>query len=170
MSTLYGTAELIRLYTEDHLTLRAIAARVGLSASAVWKRLRRAGIVAHDGTWVVLACMACGLTFERKRSCAKRRTYYCSDACYQGTIQRNGATYVQSRAGCRQARRIVACCFALLPEHIVHHHDGDNHNNRVSNLAVFASHADHMRFHRGGDAQPIWDGRAQVSSALRHAE
>jgi hypothetical protein len=38
--------------------------------------------------------------------------------------------------------------------------DKDNRHNDLSNLWVFASSADHMSFHRGGDAQPIWRGNA----------
>jgi hypothetical protein len=152
------TAELVRLYTQEHLTLRAIGVRVGVSSATVWKRLHRAGVPREAGTWVNLTCAACGLAYRRPRALARRRRHYCSDACYQATIKRNGAQYTESRVGQRKARRVVARYFTLQPTHIVHHHDGDNGNNAVVNLAVFTTHAEHMRFHRGGAAQPIWDG------------
>ncbi len=112
-------------------------------------------------TWVVLTCAACGALFDRPRSQAKRGHYkqYCSEACYQGTIKQNGANYVNSRVGTRRGRKVVSAHFAIRPGQVVHHHDGDDTNNTLTNLAVFATQAEHMRFHRGGNAQPIWNGQ-----------
>jgi hypothetical protein len=55
---------------------------------------------------------------------------------------------------------MVGRYFPLERRHVVHHHDGDNTNNALDNLAVFASQAEHMRYHRGGHATPIWDGKS----------
>jgi len=40
----------------------------------------------------------------------------------------------------------------------VHHEDGDNTQNTVRNLWLFASQAAHLSFHRGGRGRPIWRG------------
>jgi hypothetical protein len=48
--------------------------------------------------------------------------------------------------------------YQLQEQHVVHHVDGDDLHNELSNLWVFASQAEHMSFHRGGDAEPIWKG------------
>jgi len=42
---------LIKLYTEDKLSLRAISAMVGISMQAVHERLIKAGVVMRDSNW-----------------------------------------------------------------------------------------------------------------------
>jgi len=47
---------------------------------------------------------------------------------------------------------------ALLPGEVVHHIDGDKHNNNPDNLMIFSSQAEHAHWHaahkvKGGDAK-----------------
>jgi len=54
------TEVLIGMFMDQHLTLREIAKQVGMSAGAVGKRLRNAGVKREDGTWAECTCVRCG--------------------------------------------------------------------------------------------------------------
>lgn len=147
----------IEMYTVDHLTLRQIGQKLGVSATSIWKALGWHGVKRTDGTWAKCDCTQCGAAFHMTRVRWRRHGKpYCSTECYVASM-RNPA-YVQWRSGERIARKAVSEYFGLQSGMVVHHHDSDNRNNEISNLAVFASQADHMSFERGGDAKPIWDG------------
>jgi hypothetical protein len=153
------TAEMTRLFVKEHLTLREIAGRAGISHVSVSKRLHKAGVTALDGTMPQLVCQQCGTGYRRKRSAVRVATgRFCSRSCYMAHI-RDKATYTEWRYGQKLARAAVSRYFDLQPGHVVHHHDGDNRNNDPRNLAVFASQAEHMRYHRGGPATPLWNGQ-----------
>lgn len=152
------TQHLVVLYTEQHFTLRQIGVLVGMSAAGVGKRLKAAGIVAHDGEWVKASCGFCGSQLERRRSQHRDRyEIYCNTECYYASRENPG--YRSWRHGSRLARAIVAQYFKLEPEHIVHHVDGDERNNNLDNLAVYASQSDHIKWHHGkGKVEAIWQG------------
>ena len=151
---------LARLYTKDHLTLRQIAAKVGISATAVSDRLTRIGVTAKDGTWITRRCAYCGEPVQRPRSRSRGKLrVFCNDEHYYALLGDSG--YTPWRHGSRLARAIVAQHFDLQPEQIVHHKDDNQRHNDLSNLAVFASHADHMAQHRGRQIQPVWDGASR---------
>ena len=148
------TDYLVKLYTVEHLTLRGIGKRVEMSAAGVAKRLKAAGIVSEQGEWIDKVCETCAKEFRITRSRATAR--YCSTTCY-GIAITSPKSYIW-RHGQRLARLIVAQHFDLQPEHVVHHKDGDNRNNDRSNLAVYASQADHTKSHRGGNGVLVWGG------------
>lgn len=151
------TAQLERLYTKDHLTLRQIAAKVGISASAVSNRLTRIGVTAKDGTWVTRRCAYCGELVQRPRSRSRGKLrVFCNDEHYYALLGDSG--FVEWRHGSRLARAIVAQHFDLQREQIVHHKDDNQRHNDLANLAVYASHADHMAHHRGRQVETVWDG------------
>jgi hypothetical protein len=61
-----------------------------------------------------------------------------------------GKTY--RKVGGRHEHRTVAEAKLgrpLLPGEVVHHTDHDKRNNHPDNLMIFASQADHARYHRG---------------------
>ena len=149
--------KIIRLYTKKAMSPAMIAERFGVSRQGVWKLLRRNGVNTSD-TRVVAQCSHCGkeVLFPRARF---RRTInpYCSRGCYAAAI-RAGKNYVAWRQGCRIARARVGRVFPLPDGAVVHHKNGDNTDNRIENLAVFASSGAHMSHHRGGRARPLWDG------------
>jgi hypothetical protein len=151
--------ELVTLYTVDHLTCRQIASVAGVSHAYVHRCLKYCSVPVKAGEWAEVWCWQCGLVFQRQRSRAgfRRRYVFCDEDCRRAYLK--NPAYVSDRRGIRQARRLVACYFDLKPEHIVHHHDSDERNNVLRNLAVFASNADHMRYEWGGKVKPIWDGR-----------
>lgn len=152
-----STKTLKTLYLVDHMTLREIGARVGMSHAGVMRRLHRAGVSAREGEYVKISCGYCGCEIERVRSRARRAAQsYCNSECYYASM--DGERYKPWRQGQRIARAIVAQYFELEPEHVVDHHDGDNRNNDKANLRVYASQADHMAMHRGHKVEPLWDG------------
>lgn len=58
----------------------------------------------------------------------------------------------------------------LLPTEVVHHLNGVNDDNRVENLEVFASNADHLRHELAGRC-PRWtdDGKARIRAGVEKA-
>ncbi len=99
---------------------------------------------------IVLHCDQCAAEFERLVS------RFCSKACYYKSRQTAGA--VRSTYHARQARELVYRHFNLKRGMIVHHKDHDETNGALSNLAVFESHAAHMRHHHGSNVSYLWDG------------
>lgn len=106
------------------------------------------------------ALPSCGKPLPPKlRSQVRGRRHFCSREHYWESVRKRGANYRPHRQGQRIARAAVSKYFALKQGHIVHHRDGNNRNNSLSNLAVFSSQAQHMAFHRGDpSAVPIWTG------------
>ena len=148
----------IDFYINKHLTYREIATLLSVSHGTVSNWLKKRGVAVHQGTWVARKCEFCGKGFEAVRSKVRKGVgKYCSQNCYALFLY--NPDYVQSRQGQRLARAIVALHFALQPEHVVHHKDTDTRNNDLANLAVFASQADHLRWHRSKKVvMPIWSG------------
>ena len=152
------TQDVVVMYTQQHLTLRQIAPLVGMTAQAILKRLRKAGVRRTDGTHVQTECGTCGNLVDRTRKRWKiNRQSFCNTDCYAVYLQ--NPSYNPWRQGSRIARAIVAEHFRLLPEHVVHHEDANQRNNDLRNLKVFASQSDHLRYHHGNpNAIPLWDG------------
>lgn len=145
-------ADVQRMRSEG-MTLQAIADHFGVSRPAIWQSLHRQ--TRRTNTERVPRPCACGcgqLHIRRK---------FATQDCYYAHLERtlcDGQAYLESRAGSKRARKLVADRFPLQPQHVVHHVDRNQTNNTLRNLWVFASHGDHMSYHRGGCAQPIWRG------------
>lgn len=156
------TIEMVQLFTKDHLTLREISNKVGLSATAISKRLKNVGVKANDGTWVVTKCAFCQATIKRTRSrFRKNEDNYCNQECYAADLESPG--YKQWRQGSRIARAIVSQYIQIPYEAIVHHKDGNDRNNDIGNLLLLANQGDHMRVHRSSKTvEPLWDGATDV--------
>ena len=138
------TAEVVTLYTVAHQTMQQIANRYGVTRQAVLHHLRKAGVKAERGTRVQVNCAYCGSGLNLVR-CKWRRSkrHFCNEHCYYAS--RENPAYNEWRTGQQQAR--------------AHHKDGDNSNNALTNLAVFASQSDHMKHHHGiSKVTPLWDG------------
>lgn len=150
--------KIVKLFTQDHLTYRQIAAIVGRSHSRIGQILKEEGIDPTDGTWVDVTCYMCSNPFKQERSRVRKSSRnYCSRECYY--VARKTTNYKPDYRGQRMARKVVSRLFALPPGSIVHHEDGDNNNNDPRNLKVFASHSDHLKYHHGiNRPEPIWDG------------
>jgi len=149
--------EAIRLWKDEYYSANMIGQAMGFSRMGVIKCLNRNGIDTSKGKIEVL-CHHCGSRIKRTKARVRAvAKAYCSRSCYYAAI--HNETYEPWRQGQRIARSRVDAVFSLMPGNVVHHEDGDNHNNNLNNLMVFASQADHMRYHRaGGGAHPIYIG------------
>ena len=155
------TQDVVDMYTIAHLTMRQIAAKVGLSQQVIWYRLKRAGVTAAQGEWVARRCAYCQEMVRVTRGRARAHKWvFCGQEHYYAFLKRSG--YQEWRHGGRLARAVVAQHFDLQPGEIVHHKDGNQRNNDRANLVVFASNSDHMAHHRGRKVQPLWDGATLV--------
>ena len=151
--------ELKSLY-ESHMKINKIAEIAGITRQGVWKRLKKLGLhVGRHGTGTT-TCAFCGAEIKRFKSRMSRvAAGYCNQECYFAS--RENPDYVPWRQGQRLARAIVAQHIRLTHEMVIHHKNGNNKNNDLSNLAVYANQADHMKHHHGkNSARPIWDGSA----------
>jgi len=159
--------DVVVMSTVQHLAPSEIALISGVSRQWVWKILRQNGVNTAKGpggaTRVMVECSTCGRVYEvTRRRWRDATNHYCSKDCYYAS--RYNPNYYQWRHGTRIARVIVSQYFNILPEHVVHHKDGDERNNDRSNLSVFASQSDHTKHHRGiNGIKPLWDGRMITS-------
>jgi hypothetical protein len=163
--SLVATAELVARYQSGEPWALLVAA-AGVSRIALYKRLRRVGVpLTRTAAPRWYKCSQCGKRYRRQRRAAdKAIARLCSMACYVAKMHSDGAGYNQWRHGQRIGRRVVAAVYALQPGNVVHHHDRDNRNNAIGNLAVFATNSDHISFHKGGSGRTIWDGRKYRAS------
>lgn len=100
---------------------------------------------------LLVPCANCGKEFERPAKEATRRNKtvnYCSTDCFKAAHV--AKPHVYRKSGDRHAHRGVAEAKigrALLPREVVHHIDGDKHNNHPDNIAVLPNRAIHSRLH-----------------------
>lgn len=138
-------------------SLQMIADVFNVTRQGVKKYLNRHGIDTRKRKWVVV-CNQCKKDFEKHRcQIRKNRFNYCSQVCYVKSME--NPDYFENRQGQRNARQAVRDCgYYLLWGEIVHHKDSNTTNNEPSNLMVFASPSDHMRWHRGDRnlVKPLW--------------
>ena len=96
----------------------------------------------------------CKAALNAARYCRK---HHAQDPDYHPEVPFQSAS-VASEWGRTKGRKIVRRHFKLLPGHIVHHENCNEKDNRLENLRVFASIADHNRYHAGFPVEPLWDG------------
>jgi DNA-binding transcriptional regulator LsrR (DeoR family) len=141
------------------LSRQAIASQLNVSRQRIHQLT--AHLPSHrKGVRLTCSLPTCSRVFyvspSRVKGDPSSRHFCCAEHfyAYRPTVN---PRYRQWRHGCRLARAEVAKHFALQPEHVVHHLDGDQKNNDPSNLAVFASQADHIAYHHGKRrVTPLW--------------
>jgi hypothetical protein len=157
---------IIKAYSVDLVPMIKLAEDYGVSRMAIHKMLNKRGVNtkkgAGGGTRVQAKCTQCGKLHERTRSNFRgKNLLFCGHECYYTWLKnggKEGTEFIAHRHSSRLARELVREVFALQPQHIVHHKDRDERNNKLSNLAVFASAGDHMKHHRGVKVEYLWDG------------
>lgn len=142
-------------------TVQSLADKYNVTRQAIYKTLKVAGIDTSKRLLDV-SCTTCGRLIKRNKGRVRRqKNHFCDQECYYAFLDAgNGlGPYIKDRHGQRIARRIVSQYFELHKDNVVHHEDKNCLNNLPYNLKVFASQGDHIRYHRGFDIDPIWDGR-----------
>jgi len=152
--------QIIQWYKEEIKTVLQLSKEYKVARQAIYNVLNKAGVVVSPGQRVrPTVCSTCNksLTVHLCRI-KKQKRHFCNRTCYIAWMEALGDGYQDSRQGQRLSRRIVAQYIELKPGYIVHHEDKQCWNFQAYNLRVFKSQADHVRYHRGFDVQPIWDG------------
>jgi hypothetical protein len=156
--------KMVKLYTEDLLSLGKIGEILGVSRQYVKKVLNSLGIdTSKAGACnIKFNCDFCGEETTSLRCNFRKNNFnFCNRDCYMNFLKENGKDYKPWRQGQRIARSTVEGAYGELPPgSIVHHIDGDNHNNDLSNLMLFAAAKDHLKWHRGNGNESIilWRG------------
>jgi len=152
--------ERVRVAYEDDLTpMTEMAEWFHVSRQAIHKFLKKRGVDTSKRQLKV-ECHWCEKVFDRTKGRIRSQKYhFCSIDCYYSFMHQIGINYKPNRHGQRVGRAKVSEFFELLPGMVVHHEDGNNMNNQIENLKVFANNGDHTRYHRWvNKAEPIWDG------------
>jgi hypothetical protein len=153
---------IIKAYTEEHLSMQMIAIKYNVSRMAIRKILIKHKVDTRKGfaTQIDCNCTHCGKAIKRVRCQFRQRlNNFCSNTCRYTWLNRKINPFISYRHGLRLARKIIEKHFNILQWHVVHHEDRNEANNSLDNLRVFESQADHVKYHRGFPAIPIWDGR-----------
>lgn len=158
--SLLTTQDIVVLFQKQRMSPAKIAVFAGISRQGVWKKLKHVGANKDFKlrTWTQAMCGMCGKEFSiRWITKLKSHTNYCSQACVYASLESPG--YKPWRQGGRLAVAIVQQHFKIPLGGIVHHKDGDNRNNDLANLSVFANNSDHLKAHHAKTkVEPIWDG------------
>jgi hypothetical protein len=151
--------DIIAEYSEQLTPMITLAKQYAVSRQAIYKILSQAGVDTHKGK-IPVSCTTCGKEIMRTKAVIRKRlNLFCGFDCYTAFLQAgNGKPYISSPYHGKLAREYVSKYFALQEQHRVHHEDRNQYNNRLDNLRVFANQGDHVRFHRGFNVIPIWDG------------
>lgn len=140
--------DLERKYLVEHKTLEEIGKEYGTTRQAVYYFVKKYGLLVKDAENVAFKCDTCGKDSTVTRKRFKRSIkHFCSMECYKGYLR--NSEYIQSRTGQRHGREVVEKYYGRILQlgEVVHHVDGDNTNNDISNLIVFKSHSEHLEHH-----------------------
>ena len=151
---------IINAYASNLTPMIMLASEYGITRQGIYKILRQAGCDTTKHR-IPVSCTVCGTEIQRTKARIRRQlNHFCSESCYYAFLEAgNGFPYIYSRTRQRRARAIVSQYFQLQASHIVHHENKNTLDNRLLNLKIFATQGDHLRYHRGFDVQPVWDGR-----------
>ena len=164
-------SDIIEAYTVKMINMYDLGKKYNRTRQGIWKLLKRNGVNPTDYAWLKIVCLNCDRHFERRRckvrnagKLAHKKRDFCSVKCYYLYInkQQNGE-YVESRHGQRIANRVLREYYLSknisAPYGIVTHHiDRNCNNNDISNLMTFKNQSDHLKYHRGVDVKPVFDG------------
>jgi len=141
--------ELEDLYLNKHLTLDEIGKIYEKSRQRIWQLVKQAGIATDTAERFKVHCPVCDIEFETTRARYRNTAlHYCSTDCYQAH-RLSCSSYTPSRTGQRHAKAVLEAHLGreLQGKECIHHLDGNCLNNSIDNLILFASHAEHIRYH-----------------------
>lgn len=157
---------IVSAFTVDLEPARSIAQRYGVTRTYIYKILKYNGVdttKSGSNARQEVSCHFCGATIIVTRGrLRQKKNIYCSNKCWLNHLKkiRIGKT---DRYGGMIGRETVRMLWkGLTKEMVVHHVDGDEKNNHVSNLLVYATQGDHLRAHRGYPATPVWTGADHI--------
>jgi len=161
--------DIIKAY-EQLEKVTSLARKYNVTRQAIYKVLRIHGIDTSKKQLQV-SCSTCGALLTRNKARVRQqKNHFCNYECYLAFLEAgNGNIYIRNNQGQRMARKVVSYFFELSEKHIIHHEDRNTLNNLPNNLKVFACQGDHIRYHRGFEIEPIWDGSSlpyNINSSL----
>jgi hypothetical protein len=155
------------LYQDDLIPIIKLAETYGVTRAAIYKVLKKVGVDTSKKGGMEVTCATCGEFFKKPRCQVRvRNNLFCSQECWYKYVNREGK-YSYSRQGQRRGRKVVSRYHTLQPGEIVHHEDKNCRNNTLANLRVFACQSDHIRYHRGFDVVPVWNGVDIIADRLK---
>lgn len=159
-------AKIIHAFTVELETIISLSARYGVSRQAIYKILRLNGVdTTKSGTnaWHTVSCHHCGApVLVRRARLRNKNNLFCGNDCWLQYLNSISSGKLD-RYGMMVGRETVRTLWpGLQPGMVVHHIDGDDKNNNVSNLLVYATQGDHLRAHRGYPADPVWVGAEHI--------
>ena len=152
--------QIVDLAISGSFTQEQIAGIFKVSQPLVHEVLKREGLTRENKPAETRVCAQCGEPVRINGHRRRARNSFCCEAHY--FLFLNNPAYQRSVWGTKLARRKVTEHFQLQEGNIVHHQDGNDNNNELTNLWVFATSGEHTSYHRGGGAQPIWRGGRQA--------
>jgi len=140
--------DIIEAYTIDLWPATEIAEVIGCTRMAIYNLLKKYGVDTSGGQ-IAVSCTTCGVEMMRTRKRVRtQRNHFCSTDCYTSFLDAGKTSSPnERRRGQRRARAVVSQHFDVLPGHTVHHEDSNPLNNMLSNLRVFATQGDHIKYH-----------------------
>lgn len=152
--------DIVNAYSIDLIRMEDLSIQYNRTRQSIWKVLKKYGIDTAGAGSMDVSCYTCNKEFKKYRYQVRKNLHvFCSEECYFAFLEAGrGGAYAESRTGQRLGRYVVSQYFDLQPGNIVHHEDHNTCNNLPHNLKVFRNQGDHVRYHRGFDIKPIWDG------------
>jgi len=133
------------MFRDDLMSLEQIGKKYNVSRQSVKVFLNKNGINTSRGQFFII-CDNCGVRKYKPRNQIRGKVHkFCSGKCYFEFL--NNPNYKESMQGQRLGRSEIEKKFGLF-DFVIHHKDGNDLNNNLSNLVAFKSHSDHMKFHR----------------------
>ena len=153
--------EIVKMYSVDLVPMIKIAEKYNVSRVCIYKILKAGGVNTKKGsaTQIKTECTQCHKDIYKVR-CQYRNTlnHFCSRGCLYAWLNRSVTPFITHRHSLRLARKIISAHFNILSWHVVHHEDRNQTNNVLTNLKVFESQGDHVKYHRGFPIAPLWSG------------
>ena len=148
------TPTAIELWEIDLYSLQMIADFFSVSKQAVRKYLINNGINTSAGGIRYIACDQCGDMFDKPRSQIRHNRHnFCNAGCYYKAIH-DPAREINRQQQIK-AREEVDQQYPLKITDVVYFRDHDQNNSELSNLIVFANHADKKRWVRVGEESGV---------------